>query len=736
MTAKQREDMSREELLAELKRLELAVEQSQRGAASPDRERLLDELQVHEVELEAQNHALRTAQRQLEEAATRYADLYDFAPVGYCTLAADGRVEEINLTGARLLGLPREGALGRLFTEVAPLRDRAVFLSHLARCVKEGRRVVSEVVLARGPGPCTLQLISEPLRTDSGPVTTWRTVMIDVSAQKKLEEKLRLLSEAAEVLSSSLDYAARVEAAVRLAVPTLADFCLVDVARETGKGERLVVAFPQTGRYRALADCLKRLSGRRDLESPQDRVMTSGEPLLLEEVSDQARGQLSYDHGQADLAGLTEVRSMMIVPLAARGRVLGSLTLVSAESARRYAPGDLKVAQDLAGRTALALDNARLYAEAQAAIAARDATLAFVSHDLRNPLAVILMKASLMLREPNEERRQASRMAVDAICRSAERMGRLIQDLLEVSSLEAGRFSLERARHPAQALVAEALDAVRPEAARRELELVCELPEGEALEVDCDRDRALQVFANVLGNALKFTGPRGRVVVSARPLSGEVCFEVADTGVGIAPEDLPHVFDRFWQAQKTARMGTGLGLSIARGIVETHGGRIWAESHLGVGSTFRFTLPLARPAAGSLAGALAAAGGPADKLVLLAEDDGDVREVLSETLRESGYQVTAVENGAQALAMLRSGIRPALILLDLLMPVMDGWEFLAARAADPELERIPVVVLSGERDVQERIRAAKATWVPKPVALERLFEVIERQERARVTTNA
>jgi signal transduction histidine kinase len=280
------------------------------------------------------------------------------------------------------------------------------------------------------------------------------------------------------------------------------------------------------------------------------------------------------------------------VPLFARGRTFGALTLAAVESDQRYSSSDLQLAQDLASRAALAMDNARLYIEAQRAITARDATLALVSHDLRNPLAVILMKASLMLKDPDKDRRAESRNFIESVRRSAERMNRLIQDLLDVASIEAGRFSIEKKPQLVGPLVSGAVEAMRVQAAPKSLRIDTALPEENRL-ADCDADRVGQVLTNLIGNAIKFT-ESGTITVRVEPRTSEVCISVSDTGPGIPESDLPHIFDRFWHAQRSARGGFGLGLSIAKGIVEAHGGRIWVESEVGVGSTFFFTLPLAR----------------------------------------------------------------------------------------------------------------------------------------------
>jgi CheY-like chemotaxis protein len=229
----------------------------------------------------------------------------------------------------------------------------------------------------------------------------------------------------------------------------------------------------------------------------------------------------------------------------------------------------------------------------------------------------------------------------------------------------------------------------------------------------------LQIFDNLIGNAMKFT-PRGSIRLGAEAKGSEVVFSVADTGIGIAPEDRQHLFDRFWQARATRRGGAGLGLAIVKGIVEAHGGRLWVESELGTGSTFFFTLPIAGATERALK-EIATNGAS----VLVAEDDANFREALIILLQGRGFDVVAVTNGQEALEVLRNRAHPKVVILDGAMPIMDGWTFLDRRQGDPDLRRVPVIVLSGEVGAPARAAAAGATFVGKPLELDQLVEVID-----------
>jgi signal transduction histidine kinase len=259
----------------------------------------------------------------------------------------------------------------------------------------------------------------------------------------------------------------------------------------------------------------------------------------------------------------------------------------------RYDARDVKLAEDLGVLAGLAVDNAVLYREAQAAVQARDDMLSVVSHDLGNPLSAIRIGTSLLLRGiPPEERERGGWFHLESIRQSAEQMERLINDLLEVKRLEAGKVKLERRATAVEPLLRTVHSTFSELAGQRGIELYCHAPEL-LPPVLADRQRVTQVLSNLVGNALKFTPAGGRIDIDAVNGTGDVVFRVADTGAGIAREHVAHVFERFWQSRREGKQGLGLGLAICKGIVEAHGGRIWVESELGAGTTVGFTLPLA-----------------------------------------------------------------------------------------------------------------------------------------------
>jgi signal transduction histidine kinase len=218
----------------------------------------------------------------------------------------------------------------------------------------------------------------------------------------------------------------------------------------------------------------------------------------------------------------------------------------------------------------------------------RDETLGIVSHDLRNPLTKIALSADLLTDAPVEEQREL----VETIRSSARQMQRLIQDLLDVARMETGSLSVAKDEVDAATLVREMGESNAPIARQKEQKIVCRVADD--LPMICgDRERLVQVFGNLIGNAIKFTPERGTVTMDVKRAGRNVEFTVADTGPGIPEADLKRVFTPYWQAKKTAHMGAGLGLAIVRGIVEAHGGKVWAENGPGGGAVFRFTIPVA-----------------------------------------------------------------------------------------------------------------------------------------------
>jgi PAS domain S-box-containing protein len=404
-------------------------------------------------------------------------------------------------------------------------------------------------------------------------------------------ERTRFLAEAGSRLSESLDRETVLKTLARVAVPILGDWCVVFLREDDGQVRRVAAAHRDPEREPLTRELLG-LPIDAASRHPVAKAMDTREPVLEPELPGDWMASVSAGDEHARILRELGMQAVLVVPLVLRDQVLGAMGLVMAGGERRFAPAAVTVARELALRAALAVENTRLYGAAQTAIRAREDVLHVVSHDLGNSLSAIIVTTTVLLRTlPEEEANDELRKRIASIRDLARRMQRLRQDLLDVASIETGRLAIEWDEWNPAGLAAEALESFAGLAAEKGLRLDGDVAEG-LPPLEGDRERIMQVLANLLGNAVKFTPEGGRVALRVSADEKEVRFEVGDTGPGIPPEHLVHVFDRFWKVRSANRQGAGLGLAIAKGIVEAHDGRIWVESVEGEGSTFVFTVPL------------------------------------------------------------------------------------------------------------------------------------------------
>ncbi|MGN6105149.1 MAG: PAS domain S-box protein [Kofleriaceae bacterium] len=497
----------------------------------------------------------------------------------------DGAERIFGYQRAELLGGPLDVLLPERFRD-QHRRDLAKFQAgpDTSRRMGDGTSVIAGLRKSGEEFPAEAAI--SKLQVDGA--TTMTVALRDATAQKQVERKQRFLAEAGTVLSSSLDYEQTLTAVGELAVRELADCCIIELAQGDRRVRRRAVCADP--RQRALVEPLEQLGSDADRSRLARVVWSTRQPLVIERVGAADLEAFAPSPEQLRILGALAPRSLMAVPLSIRGQLLGVLVFVlSAGQPRSYTTRDLPFATALADRAALAIENGRLYQASVQASELRDQVLGVVAHDLRNPLALIQLQASALEALPGQPERRNPKPRL-AILRAADRMSHIIQDLLDITSIEAGQLHLQREPLPATRLLVDAVEAERSMAAAASLELRLDL-EPELPEVWGDPNRLYQVLENVIGNAIKFTPAGGRIIIGAAARANDVMFWVTDTGPGIDPEGLRHVFDRFWQAKKGTGHGAGLGLPISRGIVEAHGGRIWVHSTPGRGTTFFFTVP-------------------------------------------------------------------------------------------------------------------------------------------------
>ena len=546
------------------------------------------------AELRAVTEA-KWAVRELRVSEAKFAGIISIASDAIISVDEDQRITLFNQGAEAIFGYTAGEVIGQKLEILLPQRYRAIHAQHVrhfgASPVVSRRMGERQEILGLRKDGTEFPAEASISKLDLLGSRVFSVLLRDITERKRIERAQRFLAQAGTILASSLDYETTLSSVGALIVPELADWSVIYIREDDGTVRRLETAHADPTR-RALLQELMCYPLDPRLAHPVFSVLETGKPELIPEVADTLLHAMAYDSEQVGIYRALGIGSMLIVPLVARAETRGAMGFFS-EAAHRYAAEDVALAQDLGLLAALAVDNARLYRDARAAVQARDDLITVVSHDLGNPLSAIRIGTSLLLRSvPEAEQETGGWQHLEFIRQSAEQMERLINDLLDVKRLEAGRVTLQIRDVRLENVVREVIEVFAPLASGRSLQLTTDLhPPVPA--VAADPQRLSQVLSNLVGKAIKFTEPGGQVRIDARQAGDTLTLSVSDTGPGIAPEHLPHVFDRFWQAQPQSRKGLGMGLAIARGIVQAHGGRIWAESEPGEGTTVRFTLPLA-----------------------------------------------------------------------------------------------------------------------------------------------
>lgn len=549
----------------------------------------------------------RRTQQALAESEHRHRVVTEAAQDAIFTIDEHSTILFCNPAVERVFGYPPEELLGQPLSIIIPPRLRPAHQRGIERFLQTRQRHIPwtgvELPAIHKTGrefPCE---ISFGEWTSDGH-TIFTGFARDVTERKRAEAQLQASLEEAEAARAQIERRAEEESSFRHLASALTGAVemtdvlyeitnrATQVTRADGVYVERVITIGGTKMVEVVA-AAGRGAPPRGLRVPfpgsmTDEIVRGRGPVILTDMSGFGRHMAPY------LLETCPECEVLVTPLAAENETLGALVLLnSAASGRRFRDGDAIRARTLGDLSSLALRRVRLMEaereakeKAEAAVRVRDETLGIVSHDLRNPLTKIALSADLLVGAPPEDQPEL----VAGIRAAARQMERLIQDLLDVARLEAGRFSVERSYIDAASVVEEACASNEPLAHQKEQKIVCRI-HGELPRICADRERLVQVFGNLIGNALKFTPDRGTITVEATPAEGMVQFEVRDSGPGIPEADLRKVFTPYWQAKKTAHMGAGLGLAIVRGIIEAHGGKVWAETAPGGGALFRFTVP-------------------------------------------------------------------------------------------------------------------------------------------------
>ena len=665
-------------------------------------------------------------------AVRRLAAIVESSDDGIIGMSMDGTITAWNRGAERMYGYAAAEVLGQSIRLVIP-EDRREEASEVLERIKLGERVEHfETLRCRKDGTrFPVSLMVSPILYDGGTVIGASKIARDISEQKRASQRAAFLAEVGAVLGGSLEYLTTLKTVADLAVPSIADWCAVDILTDERKLERLAVAHVDPAKI----DLARTIRSRyEDPNSPYSApsVVRTGTPAMLREVSDDMiAASAKGDQERIALVRSLGLRSYMIVPLTTRGRTLGALTLATAESGRLYTEDDFRFAQDVAFRAALAVDNARAYNDAQVANRLKDEFLATLSHELRTPLNAILGYSRMLQSGMLTPDKHAH--ALHTVERNATSLTQIVEDVLDVSRIISGKIRLNIQSVDLPAVVSDAIATVMPAADAKQIRVQTIL-DPRAAPISGDPDRMQQIVWNLVSNAVKFTPKHGTVQVRLERVNSHVEIVVSDTGAGIPPDFLPHIFERFRQADSgTTREhgGIGLGLAIVRHLVELHGGTIHAVSggHE-KGSTFRVRLPimivhheeplerrvhpttnLARretqlPDLGGLS-------------VLAVDDDADARSLVSETLESRGARVVAVESAQEALDTLQR-TRPDILLADIGMAHTDGFDLIKRirQSSDQAIREVPAAALTAYARAEDRMKVLQSGFqmhLAKPV---------------------
>ncbi|HEX2735797.1 MAG TPA: PAS domain S-box protein [Polyangiaceae bacterium] len=675
------------------------------------------------------------AQETLIASERRFRAVFDNALDGMLLTSEAGLVLDANPAACSLLGLAPEHLIGRALLDFIVPGPNTAAPRASGTALERG-----EMRVLRNDG--TILDVEHSTTAHIVPgqhFSVWR----DVTARRRSEESLSFLADASKTLASTLDYRVAIANAVKLAVPRIADLANVDMLEPDGTLNRVAVAHADPERVELVRELWRRWPDNEKNEHGAGKVVRTGVSELHADVSDTLLAQRVSDPDLLERVRAIGLRSSICVPLLVRGRAIGAMTLLSAESGRRFGNHDLAIAEDLGRRLAIAVENARLYdSEQQArrnadtANRAKDEFLATISHELRTPLNAMLGWTRILRSGALEATKHNK--ALETIERNAVNQAQLIEDLLDVSRIISGKLRLNVESTDLVHVIEQTVDSLRPASEAKAITMLCDLVPRPATILG-DEHRLQQVVWNLLSNAIKFTPSGGHVVITLKRSSAGYEFTVSDTGCGIKPDFLPVVFERFKQADGAttrAHGGLGLGLAISRHIVELHGGTIEVSSQgEGKGSTFTVVFPTSvtatEPAVESSRGStqrIEKRPEFAGLTVLVIDDDVDGRELVGSVLSDCGLQVISAGNAIEGLAALQRS-KPDLLLSDIGLPGEDGYSLIRKVRALPHEQGggIPAAALTAYARIEDRRKALDAGYMmhlSKPIEPAELVAVV------------
>jgi PAS domain S-box-containing protein len=671
-----------------------------------------------------------TQTRKSAEARARLAAIVQSADDAIISKNLDGIVQTWNRAAERLYGYTADEIIGKPLAILVP-QDHPDELPALLERLRRGERIEHfETVRVRKDGTrIDVSLTISPLKNEQGEIVGASKIARDITARKRQEAALRFLASASNALSELTDSLSTMQKVARFAIPDFADWCTVDMLDATGALRRVAVAHADPAKVQLATELQNRHP-----PDPNDahgiwQILRTGKSEMVTEISEELLQERVKDPNLLRVIHDLELTSYIGVPLTVRGKTLGVLTFITAESRRKYVAADLQLAEALGQRAATAIENARLYEELKDADRRKDEFLAMLAHELRNPLTPI-RNALYLMKTPNIDPKSVEE-ARDITERQVQHMVRLVDDLLDVSRIMRGRIELRREVVDLAAVIHQAVETSRPVIDSQGQELVLSLP-PDPIQLEADPTRMAQVISNLLHNAAKFSKQAGQIWLSAEREGPEAVLRVRDTGSGISSELLPRIFELFAQGDRTlerSQGGLGIGLTIVRRLVEMHGGRITAHSEgAGRGSEFVVRLPISKVADESqqLPATPARDDVGRGRQVLVVDDNVDAAQSTAMLLRAWGHHVRVAYSGQEALQAVEESA-PEVVLLDIGLPIVNGYDVARRLRAQPRFANTILAAVTGYGQMDDRRRSHEAGFdyhLTKPVDPATLQEVM------------
>ena len=638
-------------------------------------------------------------------------------------LDMDGTIQTWSRGAERIKGYTPAEVVGRNFAIFYPPEDVAAGKpARQLRIAAENGTYEDESTHVRKDGSrFWASVVVSAIRDRDGAVRGFVNLTHDVSERKRNEERAAFLAEASRVLASSIEYDQTLRQIAKLAVSCVAEWCIVDVFED---GDHVLTRVAVEHADPAKVELARALEAEHppDATSPRVRkVIEERKTMFYPEISDALLQASARDAEHLRILRELGLCSAIVTPLVAADRVLGTLTFVNSGK-HRLTNDDVTLAEDVAARAAVAVQNAQLYREAQEANRAKDEFLATVSHELRTPMTAVLGWAKLLRINRDPSMIEEATLAIE---RSAASQAQLVDDILDVARIRVGKLRMRFEETNLGAAVENAVRMIRPSAEGKHIQLQVQI-DWSIPAVRGDAQRLQQVVWNLLSNAVKFTPDGGRIDVKLEQRESVARLTVHDSGPGIPPEFVPHLFERFRQAESSQRrgyQGLGLGLSIAHYIVQAHGGTIRAGAGgASTGATFIVELPTF---AGDIGEGTAArrrrATDESESLrgvsVLAVEDDSDTLQYFTRALGRAGAEVRVASSVDEALRAFAERA-PDVVVSDIAMPEKTGYDLVQAIRAATRGADVPIIAVTASGIGGDRERALSGgfdDYLRKPV---------------------